>query len=510
MKKISVSRFSTLALAATLLVGITSACTVKDDDRPANEDSECDAAVPLIDAGVPDATNVDASVDAPIDAGTDAPPAQCYISIERVGGDGSVSEENQSTETLRVCRRTGSNTTDPVCTGNALNATLAFTGSATRTSDYIVSVVGFSSQTQGTIQIGSGDGCATFVVAAQQDSINEGTENIDVCVMDTSFYQLGSPSCQQISIRDDDQVVNHTPDAMDDTATTLEDTATTIAVLANDTGLNDVPLTLTVSNPPRGSAVVVGNAVQYTPDADLCGSDQFSYTVRDADGQQDTATVFMNVTCVNDPVCPAVTLSFGITAISGGGGYTIAWDSNHADTCTASGTWNGARSIDGSVIVNPTAVGTYTYSLTCNSSCGTSATQQGTITVSGTPQPTLCHGEKNYYKQSDLANIQECWGYTRVSGVRHSLPKGTVVSGTDSVCSITCERFDDTTVLPLAVSGTWLPGGQEDAPRWYTTGCSRLPDHQSWELDDYLRGGTWDGRCALAVQTLSGPPDTNQ
>ena len=47
-----------------------------------------------------------------------------------------------------------------------------------------------------------------------------------------------------------------TPEAADDTATTLEEVAVTTNVLANDTGLSDTPITLTITSPPsRGEAV---------------------------------------------------------------------------------------------------------------------------------------------------------------------------------------------------------------------------------------------------------------
>ncbi|RNC87506.1 MAG: gliding motility-associated C-terminal domain-containing protein [Allomuricauda sp.] len=93
-------------------------------------------------------------------------------------------------------------------------------------------------------------------------------------------------------------------DAFDDTATTEEDTAVDIDVLAND---NDVPTTgtLTTTSPTNGSVVVNDNGtpndpsddiITYTPNSGFTGTDTFDYTICDALGICDTATVTVIVT----------------------------------------------------------------------------------------------------------------------------------------------------------------------------------------------------------------------
>jgi phosphodiesterase/alkaline phosphatase D-like protein len=94
---------------------------------------------------------------------------------------------------------------------------------------------------------------------------------------------------------------NNPPNAMDDSATTDEDTAVIIDVLANDGDVDGDDLTVSsITQPANGSAVNNGSDVTYTPDADYCGSDSFTYTVGDGNGGSDTATVDVSVTCVND------------------------------------------------------------------------------------------------------------------------------------------------------------------------------------------------------------------
>jgi hypothetical protein len=95
-----------------------------------------------------------------------------------------------------------------------------------------------------------------------------------------------------------------TPDAIGDTVTLAENTSVTTAVLANDTGLRDTPLTVTITVPPaNGTAVVkTGNTVTYTPAANYDGPDSYTYQVQDVDGQSDVATVSVTVTPVNAPL----------------------------------------------------------------------------------------------------------------------------------------------------------------------------------------------------------------
>ena len=92
------------------------------------------------------------------------------------------------------------------------------------------------------------------------------------------------------------------PVARTDAANVNEDASVNVAVLANDTGLGNVPLTLTIATPPlHGTAIVnVNNTITYTPSPNYNGPDSFVYRVRDADGQSATATVNITVRPVND------------------------------------------------------------------------------------------------------------------------------------------------------------------------------------------------------------------
>jgi hypothetical protein len=94
--------------------------------------------------------------------------------------------------------------------------------------------------------------------------------------------------------------VNLTPVAIGDVATVAEDGTVLIVVRANDTGGDAPVVTATVSDPPHGTAIIVGADVRYNPDPNYFGPDSFSYTIRDSDGETATATVVVTVTPVND------------------------------------------------------------------------------------------------------------------------------------------------------------------------------------------------------------------
>ena len=95
--------------------------------------------------------------------------------------------------------------------------------------------------------------------------------------------------------------VNEPPKAVADSSQTPEDTEVEIDVLANDSDVEDDPLTIeSVSPPTNGTARIVEESVIYTPDADWYGTDQFFYTVTDGNGGTASAAIEIVVESVND------------------------------------------------------------------------------------------------------------------------------------------------------------------------------------------------------------------
>jgi large repetitive protein len=100
--------------------------------------------------------------------------------------------------------------------------------------------------------------------------------------------------------------VNDPPIAAPDVAITDEDVAIAIAVLANDTDVDDVlkgSMIVIVKKPTHGTAVVntsTGN-VNYTPSLNYYGSDSFTYKLKDSGGAfSNVVTVSITVNPVND------------------------------------------------------------------------------------------------------------------------------------------------------------------------------------------------------------------
>lgn len=98
------------------------------------------------------------------------------------------------------------------------------------------------------------------------------------------------------------------PDAVDDPASVVEDSDfTQIDVLSNDTSAPDTGETLTVtalgstSNGGTAEFTGGGTGVRYKPAPNFFGTETFTYTVSDGNGGEDTATVTVQVSPVNDP-----------------------------------------------------------------------------------------------------------------------------------------------------------------------------------------------------------------
>lgn len=78
---------------------------------------------------------------------------------------------------------------------------------------------------------------------------------------------------------------------------------------------------------------------------------------------------------------PTVSISLDKASIAVGSSAILTWSSTNATACAASDAWTGSQPASGSQAITPTAVGTYTYTLTCNGSSG-AASNATTLTVS--------------------------------------------------------------------------------------------------------------------------------
>ena len=115
--------------------------------------------------------------------------------------------------------------------------------------------------------------------------------------------------------------VDDVPVASADIYAGTEDTVLNVpaltGVLANDTGLGDGGLTLTVVGPVTGGAVVLNNdgSFSFTPTANFNGAASFTYQVTDGDGDVSSALVTINVAAVDD--VPGLVANTGATVVQG-------------------------------------------------------------------------------------------------------------------------------------------------------------------------------------------------
>jgi VCBS repeat-containing protein len=140
--------------------------------------------------------------------------------------------------------------------------------------------------------------------------------------------------------------VNDPPVANSDSIVTTEDTpAVKIDVLANDTDIDNEgrylyldTFSVTAVTQGKNGTVIINpdGTLNYSPNANFHGSDEFTYTISDNKGDSDTAKVNVTITNVNDPPtitsAPVTTANVGVLYI-----YDVnATDPDLTDTLTYS------------------------------------------------------------------------------------------------------------------------------------------------------------------------------
>ncbi|MEZ5408932.1 MAG: Ig-like domain-containing protein [Acidimicrobiales bacterium] len=225
---------------------------------------------------------------------------------------------------------------------------------------------------------GNGDIDLTSITITAQPSHGTATPNTDGTVTytpttgysgtDTFTYQIcdNANACDTaVATITINGPTNHTPVAVDDSATTAHNTAVAIDVVDNDTdadgNLADTTVTIT-SQPGHGTVTVAPNGiVTYTPANGYSGTDTFTYQVCDSANACDTAVVTITVGAPNDPPVyngqRTYTVAAGGTVPSlgytdpDGNAYTVSLLSGALPpglTLNTNGTWSGTAPSSGS------------------------------------------------------------------------------------------------------------------------------------------------------------------
>ena len=140
----------------------------------------------------------------------------------------------------------------------------------------------------------NGDGTFTYT----PDPDYNGLDSFDYEICDTDGL------CDTATVTITVTPVNDAPVAVDDNSTTPEDTPVTTPVLDNDnagpTNENQALTVVEVTQPANGAVDINSDGtVTYAPSSRFCGIDTFTYTISDSEGATDTATVTINVNCIN-------------------------------------------------------------------------------------------------------------------------------------------------------------------------------------------------------------------
>ncbi|GKT11405.1 MAG: hypothetical protein ISEC1_P0369 [Thiomicrorhabdus sp.] len=152
-------------------------------------------------------------------------------------------------------------------------------------------VINVTQPTNGTVVINI-DGTLTYTPKANFN----GKDSFSYVVGD----EFGGTSAATINVFVD--AVNDAPIAVDDIVDIAINSSTDIDVLANDSDVDGDTLTVTeVSEAANGTVEINSDGtLRYTPLANFYGTDSFTYTITDENGEVSWATVYVDVTPVND------------------------------------------------------------------------------------------------------------------------------------------------------------------------------------------------------------------
>jgi Bacterial Ig domain len=118
---------------------------------------------------------------------------------------------------------------------------------------------------------------------------------------------------------------NSVPIANSDSISMEVDTSVDINVLANDSGLADTPVTVSVVTAPSSGLAVrnADNTITYTPNSGYSGLDSFNYKVTDQDGDIGLTTVSIQINCTSCATNKLITLSWNHSDPNSVDGYKI-------------------------------------------------------------------------------------------------------------------------------------------------------------------------------------------
>lgn len=181
----------------------------------------------------------------------------------------------------------------------------------------------------GSITVSINSAPANGNVSIGQNGLLSYTPNNNFTGSDAFSYVItdadGDSDNATVNITVNSNDIDYTPVANTDTATTQTITPVTIAVLNNDTGIEDGPITISITSTPSYGSVVIesDNTVTYTPNAGHFGPDSFIYTITDTDSDNAAANVSITVVCTSGICTKTIRVSWNANPESDLSGYYI-------------------------------------------------------------------------------------------------------------------------------------------------------------------------------------------
>lgn len=242
------------------------------------------------------------------------------------------------------------------------------------------------------------------------------TPNVNFVGTDQLIYQitdeLGASGLGTVTFT----ITNNAPIASNDSFNVIQNSSNNaLNVLLNDTDPDSHSLALqaiTVS-PQNGTASVVNNQIQYTPNTDFIGNDSLTYQIADEIGDTATAVLQIEVQIDNSiPVAIADQVEVNV-----GETVTIAVLQNDTDANNDSLTLNAivtnpvsgtAQIVDNKIVYTPTITVGGTDSLTYRiaDNKGGLATAQVTITIKTLPVVTLVSSTPAFFQAGEELTIE--------------------------------------------------------------------------------------------------------
>jgi hypothetical protein len=204
----------------------------------------------------------------------------------------------------------------------------------------------------------------------------------------------------------------------------------------------------TASGDWSGTQATSGSVV-LTPSA--AGTPTYVLTCSNTAHTEAASSVTLTVTSGTAPEKPNLNLASSSVAV--GKSTTIAWDSDGATSCTASGSWSGTLlPPKGHDTITPKAVGTETFSLTCANLGGASAPASVVLTVTpaltAPAAPTLTLGSTSVPADTSTTitwtsqNASYCTTGGNTNAVGSGWSSGTLAtSGTFTITPVTLGTF---------------------------------------------------------------------